>query len=192
MTPAQQIRNNIDDQVQIGFADEISYGKDKVYQLNARNIWDLTVVLLSDDSDEPDTEIDPSLYTVYPMAGQIKGTLPEGEIGFEYKHAAFTDAEIEFYYTSNGSSVNKATLKCLELLLSSAAKRYDYKAGIKDIKASQVFDHLKSLYDTFKAKVEEEDNDISGTSGGIFVTRLHPAYKVDLSRRNPDVSRRDS
>lgn len=191
MTPLQQVRNNIDDHVQIGFADELSYGKMKVYQLNARNIWDLTVVLFSEDSNEPDTEIDPETYEVFAVSGQVKANFPEGEIGFEYKHAAFTDTEIEFYLEQEGT-VNKATLKCIEILLSSAAKRFDYKAGIKDIKASQVFDHLKALRETFKSKVEEDDNDLSGAGSGIFVTREHPAYTVNLKKNTRDVSRSDS
>lgn len=189
MTNLEKVRNNIDDYPRIGFATEHSDGARKVYQLHANNIWDLTVALASEESGESDTEIDSSTYEVFAQSGQVRGTFPEGEILFEYQHSAFSDAEINSYLTDSNNSVNKATLKCIEILLSSAAKRFDYKSGIKDIKASQVFDHLKSLRETFTEKVENEDN--SSVAGGVFVTREHPAYDIDLEE-NIDVSRSDS
>jgi hypothetical protein len=183
MTSLQQIRNNIDDHVQIGFANEQGVGTHQVLQLNARNIWDIIVK----DSNEEVVSADD--YEIFPMSGQLSGTFPEGDLTIEYKHAAFTDEELEFYLEKNGS-VNAACLNCIEILLSSAAKRFDYKAGIKDIKASQVFDNLKELRETYANKIVEEEN--LSANAGIFITRKHPAYDINLTDTNPDVSRSDS
>lgn len=180
MTPLEQVRAAIDDYPQIGFTVEQSPGIMQVYQLNSRNFWDLTV------KDSEDNVIPAEDYTAYPQSGQIKGEFPEGTITFEYTHSGFTDTEIEHYLSVNGESVAKASLACVKILLASSAKRFDYKAGIKDIKASQVFDHLKELHNQLAAQIESED--FGGISGGIVVTREHPAYHITLDQPI-DVSR---
>lgn len=189
MTDVEKVRNNIDDHIQIGFAEEQSDGNMKVYQLNARNYWDLTVTSIPDESPSEPVEIDSEDYEEFPMAGQIKAEIAAGVVKFEYKHAGFKDSEITSYIEDEGS-INKASLKCIKILLASAAKRFDYKAGIKDIKASQVFDHLKQLKEDFEKEVESEDN--STLSSGVFAKREHPAYSVNLKQDNKDVSRSDS
>ncbi len=180
MTPLQQVRANIDDYPQVGFTVEHSNGGLQLFQLNARNFWDMTV------KDSADVEVASESYEVFPQSGQVKGTFPEGDLMFEYTHAGFTDAELTHYLTVNGDSVSKASLACIKILLASSAKRFDYKAGIKDIKASQVFDHLKELHNQLLAQVESED--VSSALGGVVITREHPAYQVQLDRPI-DVSR---
>jgi len=180
MTPLQQVRANIDDYPQIGFTTEESNGEMAVYQLNSRNYWDLTI------KDSEGATIESTEYEEFPQSGQIKGELPEGTVTFEYTHSGFTDAEIEHYLSINENSVVKASLACVKILLASSAKRFDYKAGIKDIKASQVFDHLKELHDQLTKQAEAED--ASGTQGGVFVTRTHPAYTTRKTMAR-DVSR---
>lgn len=192
MSPKEVIRLNIDDHVQIGMGNEISNGNLSVYQLNHRNVWNFTVK----DKDgnaitNPDLPADP-IYTLYGQSGQVRGTFPEGEVIFEYDHAGFTDAELDYFLGELGDSTNKASLACIDILLASAAKRFDYKAGMKDLKASQVFDHLKELKEVFEGKVQDEDDENGVGSVGIFVDRLHPAYTVNITNDDGDVSRRDS
>lgn len=174
MTPLEQIRANIDDYPQVGFTVEASDGNMRVYQLNSRNFWDLTVTQLVGEDDEAVVEAED--YTTFPQSGQIKGEFEEGDVQFEYTHAGFTDAELTHYLSVNGDSVAKASLACVKILLASAAKRFDYKAGIKDIKASQVFDHLTELHKTLTEQVELEDT--GAIEGGVIVTRVHPAYQM--------------
>ena len=182
----KEIRDLIDDHKQIGFSSEISSGVLQVYQLNARNFWDLVV------KDKNGTVIPNEELELFPASGQIKATITAGEVSFEYVHAGFTDAEIEYYYNKTSQSINKTALRLVELLLASAAKRFDYKAGIKDIKASQVFDHLKELRLQLIETIETETG--GSLQGGLFVDRVHPAYDT-TSEKDPywnDVSRRDS
>lgn len=185
MTTKEIIRLNIDDPIQIGFANEISVGGTNVYQMNSRNIWDVTI------RDHDGALVDPEVYEIFQASGQIQGDLPEGEITFQYKHAAFSDAELDYFLGNFADSTTKATLACIEILLASASKRFDYKAGLKDIKASQVFDHLKDLRDDYKEKVNDEDDANGLGEVGLFVNREHPAYATNLNVPNQDVSRSD-
>lgn len=184
----KEIRDLIDDHISIGYSVEVATGDPQVFQLNARNYWDLVV------KDRDENVIPNESLTLYQTSGQVKGTLPAGDVFFEYVHAGFTDSEIEYYYGKAGSDVNKTALKLVELLLASAAKRFDYKAGIKDIKASQVFDHLKDLRESLKEAIENDDA-TGGFNSGIFVDRVHPAYerpKDPHGSWRKDVSRSDS
>lgn len=169
MTITEEIRNIIDDHVQVGISSETSVGGLQVFQLNARNFWNLVI------KNSAGAVISQTGMTLYPQSGQVKGTIAAGTITFEYDHSGFSDDEIAEYYAKNGNSVNKTALNLVEILLASAAKRFDYKAGIKDIKASQVFDHLKDLRAQLQEAVEAEDGG-ANYSGGLFVDRLHPAY----------------
>ena len=181
----KEIRDLIDDHKQVGFNQEISTGERQVYQLNARNFWDLVV------KDKDGNIIPAENMELFPTSGQIKAEIIAGDVSFEYVHAGFTDAEIEYYYGKCNNNLYRTALRLVEILLASAAKRFDYKAGIKDIKASQVFDHLKELRLQLIETVESE----SGTSvqGGIFVDRIHPAYEPPREKSSywRDVSRRD-
>lgn len=181
----KEIRDMIDDHISIGQTVDISSGELQVYQLNARNYWDL-MIKDSNGNNVPLTSV-----TQYPQSGQIKGTLPQGHVSFEYSHAGFTDAEIQYYYEKSGKNSYKTALRLVEILLASAAKRFDYKAGIKDIKASQVFEHLKDLKASLETTIENEDPSNQYNSG-IFVDRLHPAYTEKKLKNSwfGDISRR--
>lgn len=181
----KEIRDLVDDHKQVGFNNEISSGERQVYQLSARNFWDLVV------KDKDGTVLDPATMELFPTSGQLIATIIAGDVSFEYVHAGFTDAEIEYYYSKCNNNVNRTALRLVELLLASAAKRFDYKAGIKDIKASQVFDHLKELRLQLIETVENESG--SSIQGGLFVDRIHPAYEPARERSSywRDVSRRD-
>lgn len=181
MTELEKVRNLIDDHISIGLTNEQSTGGLQLFQLNSRNVWDLTI------TDKNGATVDPANYELIATSGQVKGTFEPGELVFEYKHAAFTDEEIQAYLDEFGSTT-KAAIACVRILLASASKRFDYKAGIKDIKASQVFDNLKELLGTLTEQVDSEEN----ASIARLVTREHPAYAVDLKNYNPDVSRKDS
>lgn len=180
MTNLEKVRNVIDDHVSIGLGSEMSVGGVQLFQLNSRNVWNLTV------KDKDGNVVAAEGYTLFPQSGQIKGTFPEGELTFEYEHAAFTDDEITDYLTELGG-VTATAVACVRILLASASKRFDYKAGIKDIKASQVFDNLKELLASLQDQLTDEDN----SSVGLFVTRIHPAYEPSLPRYRRDVSRVD-
>ncbi len=180
MTDLQRVRNIIDDHVSIGLATEVSDGGVQLFQLNSRNIWNVVA------KDKDGTVIDADAYVVYAQSGQIKGTFPEGDITFEYEHAAFSDSEITDYLEEL-TSVTAVAVACVRILLASASKRFDYKAGIKDIKASQVFDNLKELLASLQEQLTEEDT----SSVGLFVTRVHPAYEPTIPRGRRDVSRVD-
>lgn len=180
----KEIRDMIDDHVSVGYTVDVSTGDLQVFQLNARNFWDLVV------KDKDENIIPSNTLTLFAQSGQIKGTIPAGDVTFEYTHAGFTDAEITYYYDKSNNNMLKTALRLVEILLASAAKRFDYKAGIKDIKASQVFDHLKDLKASLQESIDNDDPSNQFNSG-IFVDRLHPAYED--KRKHPhwrgDVSR---
>lgn len=180
MTDLQRVRNVIDDHVSIGMTTENSVGGLQIFQMNSRNLWNLII------KDKAGAVVAAENYTVYAQSGQIKGTFPQGNLTFEYDHAAFSDAELTDYLTELGS-VTATAIACVRILLASASKRFDYKAGIKDIKASQVFDNLKELLATLQEQMDGEDM----TSIGRFVTRIHPAFEINLNDPNRDVSRVD-
>ena len=180
----KEIRDMIDDHVSIGYTTDQASGELQVFQLNARNFWSLTV------KDKDNNTVDLSTLTLYQAAGQVKGTIQEGSVTFEYEHAGFTDDEINYYYGKMNNNVLKTALRLVEILLASAAKRFDYKAGIKDIKASQVFEHLKDLKASLEETISNEDPDNQFNSG-IFVDRIHPAFerKIEKPSWRGDVSR---
>lgn len=174
MTNIEEIRNIIDDHIRIGYSSEVSTGQLQVYQLNARNFWNLVI------RDTNDAIIAQTGLTLYPQSGQIKGTIPAGDITFEYDQAGFTDAEIAAYYAKNDNSITRTALALVEMLIASAAKRFDYKAGIKDIKASQVFSQLRELRTQLQEATEAEAGS-ADLAGGIFVDRSHPADRTAVT-----------
>lgn len=186
LTPKEIIRMNIDDPVQLGMTTSMSIGELAIYQLNHRNVAEVIV------KDQDGNTVSAENYTLYAGTGQLRGTLPEGEVIFEYIHSGFSDDELDYFLGELDDSINKVTLACVDVLLASAAKRFDYKAGLKDIKASQVFDHLKQLRTQFAEKVEAEDNENGIGNVAIVVDRVHPFYTVDITKDPVDVTRSDS
>ncbi len=176
------VRMAIDDPIRMGYFNEVLDGTTRIHQLPDRNVWDLVV------RDQADVVIDDTTYTVYPVSGQVSSAFTgASSVTFEYKVAGFTDAEIDHFLESNDNNVDRAALAAIDILLASSAKRFDYKAGLKDIKASQVFDQLKELRTTIANKIDE-----STTGGGPVVLDRQDTNFVSTPPGVIDISRSDA
>lgn len=178
MTNLEKVRNNIDDHLQFGKTVDIGKGSEAVYQLDNFNFQDLAVTV---DGSAVSVATNKQL----PKAGQVllNATLDKTVV-FTYKYAAFLDDEINEFLSDAEDSVTLASLMAIDQLLVSAAKRFDYRSGQKDLKVSQVFDQLLALRKQFAEAVESESN-----AGGVLIKdRIHPAYmlsaepEIDISR----------
>lgn len=178
MTDLELVRNNIDDHPRSGLTYAEGQSTEKVYVLDNKNVYDLTVEV-------DGVAVASSEYTLGSKTGEVIGTFDGNEVKFRYTYAAFTDAEIEYYLEEQ--TVTKATLDLIDILLMSASKRFDYKSGQKDMKASQIFDHLKDLRKQFADAVANE----SPTDGVVLLKRTNRYYESPADLGGYDLSRAD-
>lgn len=178
MTDIELVRNNIDDHPRSGLTYATGSSDEQVYVLDNKNVYDLVITV-------DDAIVASNLYTVGSKTGEVIGTFDGEVVKFKYTYAAFTDAEIEYYLENQ--TVNKATLDLLDMLLMSASKRFDYKSGQKDMKTSQVFEHLKELRGQYFDAVSDE----SPTDGVVLLKRTNKYYAPNDIRERHDLSRAD-
>lgn len=104
------------------------------------------------------------------------------DILIDYQYSAFTDEELTEWLNMLGS-VGRAKVKCLEILLMDAARRFDYQTGQSKMSPSQVFKQIKEM---LEMATGQSNNQSYG--GAVIAKRTHPKYqstvpqKTDLSR----------
>ena len=178
MTDLELVRNNIDDHPRNGLTYADGNTTEQVYVLDNKNVYDLVVTV-------DDVEIDSADYTLSSKTGEVIGIFDGQVVKFKYTYAAFTDAEILYYLEDQ--TVNKATFDLVSILLMSASKRFDYKSGQKDMKTSQVFEHLRELQKQYETAVANE----SPTDGVVILKRTNRYYEPSADLGGYDLSRAD-
>ena len=109
----------------------------------------------------------------------------------ETSPCAFSDNEIFLKRLDSIKETEEGTrcataIVLLEALLADSAKRFDYKQGQSEIKASQIFNHIEKLIERYKKNLATaEKTDIPRVA-----SRLHPAYDSEVETE-PDLSRDD-
>lgn len=110
------------------------------------------------------------------------------EVEINYYFSAFSDEELNEFLTLENNHVNRACLRCIDILLMDSARRFDYSAGQTEIKASQVFSNLEKLRKMFQDNISSSG---SGSTGGVkIVDRLDSHYQ-EVEDRDIDLSRYD-
>ena len=123
---------------------------------------------------------------VYSGAGQVQlNDAPEqgDKVIISYEYAGFTDLVLESLIDRNG--VQGAIIEALKDLLASASRRTDYVQGQTNVKASQVFQHLKDLLGMYSP-----GGQFSAEGGLSMGTRV--PQPVDNTIVREDLSRSDN
>lgn len=164
----EHVRRRIGDSVKANTELFTSDGKEKLLSAAYKNLFDVKVTI--------NTSLLPSdNYTVSQEAGKIVlKTAPEdgAEIMVEYKYAGFSNDYVKGLIESYG--VDGAVVEAIGTLLADSARFHDYTQGQTTDRRSQVFDHLKDLYQM--AKDEARAKNDSGFSIG---NRIHSTARVD-------------
>lgn len=180
MTELEQIRQNLGDSYVYAEDKQTGDGESKIYELNHKHVKDGSQTVYKDN-----TEIDEGTdYTIDNDAGVI--SLSEvlettEELRVVYQFSAFTDTELSFFLESAGT-VDGATMKAIRVLMVDAARRFDYTTGKTEMKASQVFEHLKDLLKIYQDAVNRQ-------SGGVKKVRRTSDYYDATPVKNYDLSR---
>lgn len=173
-TDLQLLRKTIADPFRNGFDEIVADGDAQDFQLSHHPVKDSSLTVYKNDvvvnSADYDVDLEQGLVTF--------DTLPSAEdkIEAKYQYSVFSDEELTNFLALDGT-VNKAAIRCFEILLTDAARRFDYTAGLTDVKASQIFDHLKGLLDYYKGKVSSSDAPVR------IYRRVHGAYGFNQSNQ---------
>jgi len=100
----------------------------------------------------------------------------QGDLGIGSDGNILTDQELDRLYARADSDYNLAMAYALRQLLAMGAKFSDYTAGDNSEKKSQVFKHLKELYD--EAMQEAGGGDAAPLAYSIIEQDLIEPYSV--------------
>lgn len=87
----------------------------------------------------------------------------QADVGIAADQAVFTDAELSRLYVRAGSDYNTAVALAIRQLMADAAKLNNYTAGASSERKSQVFDHLKAMYEVWSKAAGIGDAGIGNT-----------------------------
>lgn len=163
-TDLQLLRKMIADPQKAGFDEVIADGEAQDFKLSHAPVVSASYTVYLNNSALSET----TQFTIDKDDGVITILTPpdaEDKVEVKYKYSVFSDEELAEYLTLDGS-VNKAALRCVQILLTDSARRMDYEAGQTSVKAGQVFGHLKEL----AAYLKEE---IKGSSSNVMVARRY-------------------
>lgn len=183
-TNLELLRLELADPIKQGFDKQFGDGETVVYKLAHSNIIEGSLQLSVDDAEVADEDYEIDLRT-----GVITfDTAPanDKEIEAKYQFTAFSDEELNNFLALDGNSIPSVMVRCIDILLIDAAKRFDYSSGQTEMKASQVFQNLKDLREVFAGKVSSSQS----SGGAIKASRTHKAYQ-STARNVMDLSRAD-
>lgn len=189
MTTLEMTRLKIDDNLTEAYEEAVSDGEKFLYELDFHPVQD-AVVKYGNDVKEEDVD-----YVLNKRTGQVKlidSSDPESQIGkpenaeviikISYKYASFLDEDISLVLEQNNDDPVGAAIACVRMLLSSAARRFDYQQGHTRMSPSQVFTHLKDLLTML------QDEDGGAGNNVAFGSRSHGPIDSII---NSDLSRTD-
>ena len=89
-----------------------------------------------------------------------------------YKYYTFSDSELTDILSDNAGKISAAGAQCVSYIMADAARMFDYKSGQSEMKMSQVFDNLNTLYAVLKARAQNEDPTTGGEGMAFIVGRV--------------------
>lgn len=174
-TDLQLLRKTIADPFRNGFDEIIADGDAQDFQLTHHPVLSGSLTVYLNDSVvagadyEVDLEQGLVTFDTTPSAND--------KIEAKYQYSVFSDEELSDFLVRDVTVV-KAAIRCFEILLTDSARRFDYTAGLTDVKASQIFDHLKGLLEYYKGKQASSDG-----SPIKILRRAHGAYGFNQSNQ---------
>ena len=182
-TNLELLRKTIADPIKFAIDKQLGDGTSTIFKVSHERIEDGTYkIFVNDEENEVETD-----FTIDLERGVITflEAIPLNyEIRMEYFFSAFSELELTEFLALDGNDVNKSALRCVDILLADASRRFDYSSGQTEVKASQVFKNLKELREVFK------DNITDTNGNAIMVNRINDAYRPPEEIED-DFSRRD-
>lgn len=175
-TDLEKIRKKLADPYKNGNDSMTVDEETTLYQLSHHPIREGSVVVTVENVEKA-LETDYSINYDTGLLTFVEAPTDEQLIEVVYEYSVFSDDELQEFLDEYGT-VDKVILECLEILLVDAARRFDYAAGLTDVKASQVFDHIEKLIAYYKGKAT------SGTSAPTGIRRANRHYGYNQS--DPD------
>ena len=185
MTDREKVRQKIDDNLTSERETFTTGATTYMLQLKYNPVQDVIVKI-----DGTDATVDSDYFLEHRtgriMAGtyEVPATFPANKpVEVFYRRAAFLDEDIDSLLEDNPNPVG-AAVAAVQILLMSAARRFDYQRGHTRMNTSQVFDHLKQLLETLKLEYK-------GLTGNASIVQRSSPYDSDESVSDSDLSRTD-
>ena len=182
-TNLELLRKQLSDPFKDGFDRQKGDGEATLYKLSHGNVKDDSYLVYVNNSLQTET----THYAIDQERGTITFvTAPGDEIEVEvtYQFSSFSDTELTNFFELDGS-VDKALIRCIDILLVDSARYFDYSSGQSELKPSQIFKNLESLRKITKERLSE------GQSGGVTVVTRSSPYFDSESAVETDLSRAD-
>jgi hypothetical protein len=184
-TNLELLRKELADPYKSAFDQNSGDGETTVFKLSHKNVKAGSYsVYVGNDEQTETTE-----YSIDREEGIITFvTAPTSgvEIKVEYIFSAFSDEELTEFLSLENNNISKTLVRCIDILLMDAARRFDYSVGRADLKPSQVFDNLLRLRSILSNKSRQG----SGISEISLVERTSRFYE-DTNEQSTDLSRAD-
>lgn len=162
MQPIDIFRNRVGDRLKTASMNASGNGTQVMYDLQYHNVSNLAVVVsgtvLNVTTD----------YQLDPVNGIVTFTISpadDSDIQFTFNYSAFSDADVTALLAAFGQQ--GAVLEGLKMLLSDAARLYDYTKGMNQSKRTGVFNNLQALYKLYMT------TGVDGTANSVAIGRRH-------------------
>lgn len=178
-TNLQLLRKMIADPYKSGFDEVVADGESQDFQLSHHPVKTSSYQVLLDGNLQTEST-DYTLDLETGLLNMVALPTAELELDVKYEYSVFSDTELTEFLELDGT-VDKAAVRCIDILLADSARRFDYSAGLTDMKPSQIFEHLKDLKAMYSAK----------TSVNAGVTTRGSKYYAGNTDKEVDLSRAD-
>lgn len=182
-TNLELLRKELSDPFRYAFDRQTGDGETTVFKLSHGNVQDSTYSVYVDNQ----LKTEGTDYTLDKENGLltfVSAPADGKEVEVKYYFSAFSDTELTEFLKLESDNVIRAALRCINLLLTDASRRFDYVSGQTEMKPSQVFAHLKDLRKIFQERLIED------YSGVAIVDRSSRFYN-STSTTETDLSRAD-
>lgn len=184
-TNLQLLRKELADPYKSAFDQNSGDGETTVFKLSHRNIKDSSYsVYVNNDLQTETTE-----YSIDREEGLVTFVSPPAdtvEIEISYMFSAFSDEELTEFLVLDNNNISKVIVRCVDILLMDAARRFDYSIGRADLKPSQVFDNLMKLRSIISNKASK-----GNTGSDISLVERTSRFYEDTEELSTDLTRAD-
>ena len=182
-TNLELLRKELADPFKYAFDGETGDGETTVFKLSHGKVQSETYAVYVDNNlqtEETDYTIDQDrgLVTFITAPADTK------EVEAKYYFAAFSDDEFTEFLALESDNVVRAAIRCINLLIVDASRRFDYASGQTEMKPSQVFAHLRELRRIFRERLTD-------IKGGVSVVDRKSRFYDKAKEPEVDLSRAD-
>ncbi|MGH7239001.1 MAG: hypothetical protein ACREHG_02935, partial [Candidatus Saccharimonadales bacterium] len=171
MTDIDIFRNRTGDRVKSTAMNAAGNGSQMQYDLQYQNIQNLQVIVNG-------TVLNLTTgYTLDALNGLvtfITAPADAADIQFAFQYSAFSDADVTDLVGTFGTS--GAVLEGIKMLLSDAARLYNYTKGMNQSQRQGVFKNLSDLYDLYMK------HGVDGTANSVSIAKRHVRSTRDRQR----------